>query len=193
MNTVAISSFFTDQALSPARGFSLLDVHRDALEQTRRLVASGQLSEEDFRAITTTTDPHDVARVLTQTGTHERLGQSNLSRARRIMEPLVIRLERFTGAIDMLAQSSPAAFGVNLVGLIWGSLKFVLTASPLASKRSTRLTLHLGISRHSRYIRCGALSTRVPSEQIAPTGNICGTFRVFKAAVASAPHDTALF
>ncbi|KAI9817428.1 MAG: hypothetical protein M1827_001037 [Pycnora praestabilis] len=47
-------------------------------------------------------------------------------RMRVVVEPLVGRFERFSSAIDMLAQSSPQAMGVSVVGLIWGSLKFII-------------------------------------------------------------------
>ena len=50
-------------------------------------------------------------------------------RAQSVLEPLLLRLERFSSTIDILAQSSPQAMGLNLVGLIWGSVRFLLVVS----------------------------------------------------------------
>ncbi len=47
----------------------------------------------------------------------------------QIAKTLLMRLERFGTAIDLLAQSSPQILGLNLVGLLWGSLKFIIIVS----------------------------------------------------------------
>ena len=56
-----------------------------------------------------------------------------------IAELLSHRLERFSMAIDMLAQSSPQVMGLSLIGLLWGSFRFFLVVSILNGKTSKAL------------------------------------------------------
>ena len=54
---------------------------------------------------------------------------TNVTRIGGVFKSLLERLGKFEAAIDMLAQASPQVLGLNLVGLIWGSLKILLVVS----------------------------------------------------------------
>jgi hypothetical protein len=105
------------------------DVHAAALKQLEAHRDAGRLSPDDYKKIEGTTGLQDyldsVDDAITQyAGVHRRAG-----RVPAVVRSLLQRLKRFESAIDMLAQSSPSVMGLNLVGLIWGSLKVLLIVS----------------------------------------------------------------
>ena len=111
--------------------FTLETIYRDALEDIRRRRDSGLLSSKDYNVITSTTDPLELYTLL-MTAESRKSGTclpALKTKTRNVVEPILLRFERFGTAIDMLAQSSPQVMGISVVGLLWGSLKFVLTVS----------------------------------------------------------------
>lgn len=108
----------------------LQDGYKDALEQCRLMVTSGHLSTQEYEALATATTAEDVIRAFQsalESNKHSR--KTSNFQVRRIFEPLMLRLERFTTAFDMLVQASPQVFGFNPAGIVWGSLKITLTVS----------------------------------------------------------------
>ena len=111
--------------------FTLETIYRDALEEIRLRRDSDLLSSRDYNVITST---HDVLELYTLLMTAE--SSKNVTcfpaaktKTRNVVEPILLRFERFGTAIDMLAQSSPQVMGISAVGLLWGSLKLVFTVS----------------------------------------------------------------
>ncbi len=99
--------------------FTLKTVYNDALREVTELHERGKLSDEYYDTIVNTKNTDDLLAPL----------KTKLE-ARKDIAPIVqsalARLKRYGGCIDMLAQTMPQAFGVNIVGMLWGSLKFVI-------------------------------------------------------------------
>src|SRR5580700_10626855 len=105
-------------------------VYMDAMKQLGALRADGRLSHEDYEIVTGTTKPEEVLElvntsIISNTGTDSKIKK----RLKQTVEMFVRRMERFGSAIDMVVQSSPQILGLNLVGLIWGSVRFLLVVS----------------------------------------------------------------
>ena len=112
-------------------------MYADALKQVRDLRGAGRLSSAHYDTITGTSTPKDVlASVNDAILRHGDAKSTTKTRMQNMGESLRPRLERFGTAIDMLAQSSPQVMGVNLVGLLWGTLKFFVVVSLLINFRS---------------------------------------------------------
>ena len=112
-------------------GITLETIYRDALEEIRLRRDSGLLSSKDYHVITSTHDPLELYTLL-MTAESCKSGiffPAAKTKTRNVVEPILLRFERFGSAIDMLAQSSPQVMGISAVGLLWGSLKFVFTVS----------------------------------------------------------------
>lgn len=112
--------------------FTLETVYADALDKLQGLRDSGRLSPRDYNIITGTHNLQDLNLLLVNAAASTDEGSrspSGMIRVRNLIESLLLRLERFGSALDMLAQSSPAMISVNVVGLIWGSLRFLITVS----------------------------------------------------------------
>ncbi|MCJ1305113.1 hypothetical protein MMC08_007927, partial [Hypocenomyce scalaris] len=122
-------------------GYTLESVYADALKQVRDLRGAGRLSSAHYDTITGTSTPKDVlASVNDAILRHGDAKSTTKTRMQNMGESLRPRLERFGTAIDMLAQSSPQVMGVNLVGLLWGTLKFfVVVAGDIADTFNTVL------------------------------------------------------
>jgi hypothetical protein len=106
------------------------EVYKHALQDLKLRRDTGCLSMSDYEIIANTSRIEDVLKtlndaVLRQTKTHPNIEQWLCS----TRGPLLRRLEVFGAAIDILAQSSPQILGVSLVGLTWGSLKFLIIVS----------------------------------------------------------------
>jgi hypothetical protein len=100
------------------------------VKQLITLKADGRLSDEDYDIVTGTTRAEEVlelanASILKNTETDSKVKKG----LKQTVETFVRRMERFGAAIDILVQSSPQILGLNLVGLIWGSMKFLLVVS----------------------------------------------------------------
>ena len=112
--------------------YTLESVYADALKQVKDLRDAGRLSSAHYDTITGTSTPKDVlASVNDAILRHADAKSTTRARVQNMGESLRLRLERFGTAIDMLVQSSPQIMGLNLVGLLWGTLRFFIVVSLL--------------------------------------------------------------
>jgi hypothetical protein len=96
----------------------------------KQLYITEQLSQANYDAITSTTRPEEILDLVNEAIIRKSLSQAGTKkRVIAVVEPLLMKLERFGAAIDMLAQSSPQVMGLNLVGLVWGFLRFIIAVS----------------------------------------------------------------
>jgi hypothetical protein len=115
---------------SRPHGYTLADIYQDAIRQLQGLKDAGSLSAADYETLTETKEPKDILDTLQYAIEKNATSHADVKRrAQKVVEPLLLRLERFGSAIDVLAQSAPQAVGLNLVGLIWGSVRFLLVVS----------------------------------------------------------------
>ena len=78
--------------------------------------------------------PQDVLVIVNEAISRNRDSHPNIKkRVLDVVKPLMERLERFGSATDILAQCMPGVMGLNLVGLVWGFLKFVIVVSQWSS------------------------------------------------------------
>lgn len=102
-------------------GFTLADLHETALKKIKEEFAE-QLSEDEYKVLLDTKAPSEVFENL-----HS--DEFEAGKGRRVLEKSLANLERFESALDALTGSMPEFVGLNLVGLIWGGMKFVIVAS----------------------------------------------------------------
>jgi len=119
------------------RAYDLKDIYLDAHKQLKDLQVAGQLSADDFQMITAKTKADDLKTLAYSV----RKSSPHSKGAQDIIPRLVVSLKRFENAIDMIVQSSPPIMGLNLVGLIWGGLKFILVVSRRVGRMIFTLTL----------------------------------------------------
>jgi hypothetical protein len=100
---------------------TLQSVHDDAIKQ---LQDASRLSSADYLRIEGATLQEVLASVDNTIARNV-----NAAKIGGVFKSLLERLGKFEKAIDMLAQSTPQVLGLNLVGLIWGSLKIFLVVS----------------------------------------------------------------
>jgi hypothetical protein len=116
------NGLWPDQAEHSAQTFTLESVYADALKRIESLHVSGRLSKEYYDVLLRTTNPDDlITNVGNSSGLHNGGG-----RFEKVVDSTMASLNRYADAIDMIAQSSPQASGLNIVGMVWGSLKFLL-------------------------------------------------------------------
>lgn len=144
------------------QGYTLEDIYEDAISQLRAFMDAGHLSPADYELLLKTEKPEDVLDTLQEViEKNATLHADTKRRARNVLEPLLLRLERFSSAIDMLAQSSPQAMGLNLVGLIWSSVRFLLVVSKLLDVSSWHMIdVKVGCAGHYRHLRSRIRNTR---------------------------------
>lgn len=107
--------------------YTLETIYDEAMEEVRALHASGKLSDEYYNSIIRTKQPEDLHLIVDEENKQRVESQTRAKRSlNTVVSSTVKKLERYASAIDMIAQSSPQALGLNIVGLVWGSLK-VLT------------------------------------------------------------------
>ena len=107
-------------------------IHTNALTMLQQLRNSNQLSQQDYEAITGTSNLHSFSTLLldaTSLEHEERRSWWRKNKIQGLVESILFRFERFGRALDILAQSSPAVLGFNVLGLLWGSLRFIITVS----------------------------------------------------------------
>lgn len=93
------------------------------------------LSEKDMKRIMIPTGPEDVVNEIEKW--HERHSDSKVAAGVR---GGLVRLQRFSASIDMLAQGTPSP-GC----LLWGSIKFVLTVNTMLILSSSRFLFLVNI------------------------------------------------
>ncbi|KAF7986442.1 hypothetical protein HWV62_31201 [Athelia sp. TMB] len=105
--------------------YDLESIYQDALNQLQSMRVRGQITSADYDLITTTRKPSEIlgavqGAIASQTHSDAR------SRVSQVVEPLLERLERFGSAIDMIVGAVPQIMGVSVLGLVWGSFKFLM-------------------------------------------------------------------
>ncbi len=125
--------------------YTLETIYNEAVEEVKALHASSKLPDEYYTSIIHTKRPEDLHLIVEQEHTRRVEKQTRAKRSLNTMVSSVVkRLERYAGTIDMIAQSSPQALGLNVVGLVWGSLKvLMIIAQDIAKSFETiHQTLH---------------------------------------------------
>ncbi|KZP08930.1 hypothetical protein FIBSPDRAFT_250985 [Athelia psychrophila] len=102
---------------SSSSSYDLEYICKTATNDLRDMRDAGQLSSADYDLITSTSKPGEILLPV---------GTANASRISAAVEPLIALLEGFGAAIDMVVQFSPQFMGVSILGLVWGSIKFMM-------------------------------------------------------------------
>ena len=141
--------------VSRPHGYTLEGIYEDAISQLRAFKDAGYLSPTEYESLLKAEKPEDILDTLQEAiEKNVSLHADTKRRAQSVLEPLLLRLERFSSAIDMLAQSSPQAMGLNLVGLIWGSVRFLLVVSKSLNVSSWEMIdVKAGCARHYRHLQ----------------------------------------
>ena len=147
--------------VSRPQGYTLEDIYEDAINQLRACKDAGHLSPADYESLMKTEKPEDILDTLQEAiEKNVALHTDTKRRAQSVLEPLLLRLERFSSTIDILAQSSPQAMGLNLVGLIWGSVRFLLVVSKSLNISSwNMIDAKAGCARHHRHLQRSVRNT----------------------------------
>lgn len=107
--------------------YTLETIYDEAMEEVKALHASGKLPDEYYNIISGMERPEDLHVIIEEENKRRVEGQTRAKRRINSIVPSTVKkLERYVGAIDMIAQSSPQALGLNIVGLVWGSLKVLM-------------------------------------------------------------------
>ncbi|KAL8796201.1 MAG: hypothetical protein Q9195_001535 [Heterodermia aff. obscurata] len=122
METNQVMGTSPGQAEQTATAFTVESVYADARAQIERMRASAGVSAKYYDILLHTTSPDDIV----SNGDRTSSLQSDSGRFDKVVGSTVTRIHRYADAIDMIAQSSPQAYGLNIAGLIWGSFKFLL-------------------------------------------------------------------
>ena len=102
-------------------------IYNEAMEEVKALHSSGKLTDKYYFSLISTKRPEDIHRVVEEENKRRIQGQTRAKRSlNSIVSSTVEKLERYASAIDIIAQSSPQALGLNIVGLVWGSLKVLM-------------------------------------------------------------------
>ncbi len=121
------SSQLAASSKTTTESYTLETVYDEAMEEVKALHASGKLPDEYYTSIINTKRPQDLHLIVEEENKRQVVGQTRAKRSLNTMvSSTVKKLERYAGAIDMIAQSSPQALGLNIVGLVWGSLKVLM-------------------------------------------------------------------
>ena len=160
--------------VSRPHGYTLEDIYEDAISQLRAFKDAGHLSPAEYELLLKTEKPEDILDTLQEAiEKNVTLHADTKRRARSVLEPLLLRLERFSSAIDILAQSSLQAMGLNPVGLIWGSVRFLLVVSKSPNISSwDMIDVKAGCTRHYRHLQSSVRNTRGHCEVSPQLGSI---------------------
>lgn len=121
------SSQLTALSKTTIESYTLETIYKEAMEEVKALHASGKLPDEYYTSIIHTKRPEDLPLLVEEENKRRVESQTRAKRSLNTMvSSTVKKLERYAGAIDMIAQSSPQALGLNIVGLVWGSLKVLM-------------------------------------------------------------------
>ena len=121
------SSQLAASSKTTTESYTLETIYNEAMEEVKALHASGKLSDEYYSSLISTKRPEDLHLIVEGKNKRRVEGQTRAKRSlNTIVSSTVKKLERYAGAIDMIAQSSPQALGLNIVGLVWGSLKVLM-------------------------------------------------------------------
>ncbi|KAF7966513.1 hypothetical protein HWV62_38096, partial [Athelia sp. TMB] len=105
--------------------FDLESIYQDALNQLQSMRVRGQITSADYDLITTTRKPSEILGTV-QGAIASQMQSDARTRVSQVLEPLLERLERFGSAMDMIVGAVPQIMGVSVLGLVWGSFKFLM-------------------------------------------------------------------
>ena len=89
---------------------TLEDIYEDAINQLRACKYAGHLSPADYESLMKTEKPEDILDTLQEAiEKNVALHTDTRGRAQSVLEPLLLRLERFSSTIDIL--SHPPSYG----------------------------------------------------------------------------------
>jgi hypothetical protein len=106
--------------------FTLETIYADAVKQTEDLRLTNKITQAEFEIVEQTTTPQQFLESIMNQANAKKSSVTNFPKMVAAIRPLLLQLERFGSALDMLAQSTPQIVGVNLLGLIWGSLRLLI-------------------------------------------------------------------
>ena len=109
--------------------YTLETIYAGAVEQIKDLQDKGNVSQAEVDLITRTTTAQQFFDYTEGQISSNASLSVHRSKTTETMQALLLRIKGFESALDMLAQSSPQILGINIVGLIWGTLKFVIVVS----------------------------------------------------------------
>ena len=91
--------------VSRPQGYTLEDIYEDAINQLRACKDAGHLSPADYESLMKTEKPEDILDTLQEAiEKNVALHTDTKRRAQSVLEPLLLRLERFSSTIDILSQ-----------------------------------------------------------------------------------------
>lgn len=105
-------------------GFTADDVYQSAITQLAVLVDKDIITSSNYELLRTGNAERLIAHVAETIETREKKKLEERGRLQKAVEGLFENLNRYSGPIDMVVQSSPQVMGLSLAGLIWGGLKF---------------------------------------------------------------------
>ncbi|KZP24358.1 TPR-like protein [Athelia psychrophila] len=130
-----------DQAGGSSSGsYDLRSIYQGAIDQLQGMRDAGQLSPTDYDLITSTSKPGEILLPV---------GTANASRISAAVEPLLSLLEGFGAAMDLVMQFSPEFMGVNILGIVWGSIKFMMARARDVSDALATVVEILDVVRNS--------------------------------------------
>ncbi|KZP13535.1 hypothetical protein FIBSPDRAFT_1049346 [Athelia psychrophila] len=130
-----------DQAGGSSSGsYDLRSIYQGAIDQLQGMRDAGQLSSADYDLITSTSKPGEIILPV---------GTANASRISAAVEPLLSLLEGFGAAMDLVMQFSPEFMGVNILGIVWGSIKFMMARAQDVSDALATVVEILDVVRNS--------------------------------------------
>jgi hypothetical protein len=110
--------------------YNLESIYAEAIGQLRTLRDIGRLSSSDYDMLTKAKGPQDMLAFVDEAIKISQAAHPDAKkRISAVVEPLLQRLERFGSAIDMIVQSLPQIHGLNLIGLVWGGIRFMMVVS----------------------------------------------------------------
>lgn len=110
---------------------SSFDPYKAAIARLTALKAKNKLSEADVNLITRASSVEDVLQEVQTAQLRNESERKAIDRfVIRISKPLVLRLERFGKALDIMTQSTKTA------ALLWGSLRFMIAVCTVAASSS---------------------------------------------------------
>jgi hypothetical protein len=116
----------SSQLQAPGGLYTFETIHKEAVDQLKQLQSENRLSDQDLAVLTGTQSGEDVLNYARDVILKCDANSKRREKIKRVLEPLILRLDRYDSAISSLVSALPSPFGANIAGLIWGSLKFVL-------------------------------------------------------------------
>ena len=116
----------TSPLQAPSGLYTFETIHKEAVDHLKQLQSENRLSDQDLAVLTGTKSGEDVLNYARDVILKCDANSKRREKIKRVLEPLILRLDRYDSAVSSLVNALPSAFGANIAGLIWGSLKFVL-------------------------------------------------------------------